>query len=34
MAMEFSHYSQVPPQMQKELIAKHRKKQAEKLKSN
>ncbi|KAI5846078.1 P-loop containing nucleoside triphosphate hydrolase protein [Tricharina praecox] len=31
--MEFSHYSQAPPQMQKELIAKHEKDQAEKLKN-
>lgn len=29
-SMEFSHYSPTPPQMQKELIAKHEKAQAEK----
>jgi len=31
--MEFSHYSPAPPQMQRELVAKHQKDQAEKLKN-
>lgn len=31
--MEFSHYSPAPPQMQRELVAKHEKEQAERLKN-